>query len=125
MRTVRGFALLAIPIICLLSLAGCRSHFINITVKNTGTGELRNIEVRYPQASFGIANLAPQQTYTYKFQASGEGEMALTLIDAHGKQHNETGPALQKADEGTITLSIDSDGNNKWDTELRGSNERD
>lgn len=112
--------------VLLLALNSCRSSkIIAITIRNTGSQPLHNIEIRYPKASFGVGDLAPGATFSYKFQPTGEGKLALSFEEAGGKQHHEEGPEVHEADDGSIALSIDGDGNNTWENKLRTRQQRD
>lgn len=111
MKTLRVIPATFLP---LLLLAGCRSPMVNATVLNTGGRELRNIEVDYPNASFGLPTLAPGQQFHYKFQTEDPGKLSIKFEDAGGKSFSGTGPAVTANQQGTLGIEVDASGQVVW-----------
>lgn len=63
-------------------LAGCtfQSNVIHVTLVNTGQSELRNIEVRYPGATFGVASLPPGKTFEYRVKPFHDGSVDVEYV---------------------------------------------
>lgn len=125
-RRTSLIAALLLCSLCLL-LASCktRDRFINVSISNTGSQPIHDVEVQYPSASFGTTNIAPGATFHYKFKPTGDGNLQLNFVQADGKQHHEQGPAVHPGDSGDISLTIDGQANNTWDTKLKDSRQRD
>jgi hypothetical protein len=109
------------PIILLLALftlSGCRSAFVEITLRNNGNGGLHLIEVDYPSASFGTQTLTAQSEYHYHFKIQGTGSITLSFTDDMGKTHSSTGPTLREGQQGHLTASINPAYNVEWSERL-------
>lgn len=63
-------------------LAGCtfQSNVIHVTLVNAGTAEVRNIEVRYPGATFGVASLPPGKTFDYRVKPFHDGTVDIEYM---------------------------------------------
>ena len=109
---------LAISLLLIAGLVGCRSHVIQMEVVNQSGGVIRNLEVRYPGGSYGLAAMSPGQRHVYRIKSFHPAAIQLDYIDSSGHPHNEVGPRLAKDDEGSIVVSI-SGGNVTWDAHLQ------
>jgi len=118
-RSFRWFSIAAITPV--LFIAGCRSPYVQTTVVNSGARELHNIEVDYPNASFGISSLAPGQTFHYRFQLRDTGRMKVQFYDSAHKPHSGTGPYAAEGQQGKLTITLDGSGKNLWAADLRPS----
>lgn len=107
-------------VIC-MAVAGCRSPHIEVTVINSGSTVLHNIEVDYPSASFGIPALAPGQKYPFKIRLQDSGRFKVQFFDSAEKQHSGTGPYAAERQRGTLFLLLDGDGKNVWTANLQPS----
>ncbi len=87
-------------------LSGCHSAFINAAVINRSGRPVRLVEVDYPSASFGIAQLADGATFKYRFKVLGSGSTAISWTDASEKDHNTHGPDLTEGEEGQLAVTI-------------------
>jgi hypothetical protein len=94
----------------MLTLAGCHSAHIDATVSNRAAQPLSLIEVDYPSASFGTQTLAPGEDFRYRFKVLGSGPTTVLWTDAAHHDHKDTGPSLKESDEGTLTVTITSNG---------------
>lgn len=112
-----GFILL-LTIAAIFAISGCRNPFVQVTIENTGTTELHNIEVDYPSASFGISSLAPGQTVHYHIQLRDNGRMKVQFFDSKTAQHSGKGPYAAEGQRGTVTITLDGTGKNTWAAHL-------
>jgi len=103
---------LALP--CLL--AGCHarpSHgepdaAFMVTVRNQGA-DIHQLEVNYPNASFGRDQLASGASFDYPPKLIGSGPIKVTFTDSKGKSHTATGPTLKEGLRKTLVISIGED----------------
>jgi hypothetical protein len=98
---------------------GCRAKLVEVRVVNSGTTDLHNIEVDYPSASFGMSNLAPGVTYVYRIQLQDAGRMRVEFYDRKEQPHSGKGPYVKEGQQGTLTLTLDASGKNKWTPQLQ------
>jgi hypothetical protein len=90
----------------LLLTSGCRSRYIEATVTNHTAAPIQLLEVDYPSASFGTQNLAPGDTFHYRFKVLGSGPTKLLYTDATHQDHTSAGPDLKEGDEGRLTIDL-------------------
>jgi hypothetical protein len=109
-------------LLCVLvaGLTGCRSRGINITITNTGSQPIRNIELDYPGGTFGSAAIQPNDSFHYRVKILGDGQMKLLFQESNGREHHENGPEVRAGDDGEMTVAIDKDGNNTWKANVQG-----
>ncbi len=112
-----GSALLA----SLTLVISCHSPSVQTTVLNSGPTELHNIEVDYPNASFGISSLAPGEAFHYRFQLQDAGRIKVQFLDSREQPHSGTGPYARQGQDGTLSISLDGSGRNVWNANLRPS----
>ncbi len=98
--------------ICLLmaALVSCRSRVVEVTLVNTSSQPVSIVVVDYPGATFGVNALNAGATYRYAIKPQGTGPLKIQFADAEGHNHNYTGPALHKNDEGSVTVKLRQDG---------------
>ncbi|HEY3988560.1 MAG TPA: hypothetical protein VGM02_04620 [Acidobacteriaceae bacterium] len=110
--TLPRLAALGLPLL----LAGCHAHpslgrpeaaFI-ITVRNQGP-DIHQLEVDYPNASFGRDALASGASFNYPPKLIGSGPVKVTFNDANGKSHTATGPTVQEGMRKNLVISIGED----------------
>lgn len=101
-----GYFPVALLLISLLGMSGCRSHFVEATIDNQGSTPLRLVEVDYPSASFGVQALEPGAQYRYRFKIQGSGDVTIAFTDSLGKVHSVTGPELREGQEGTLRVIV-------------------
>jgi hypothetical protein len=106
-------------LLLLVLLTGCRSAMVHATVQNTGNAELRNIEVDYPNASFGLPTLAPGQQFQYEFQTEDPGRLTVKFEDAGGKSFSDKGPAVVANQRGTLQIDLNVNGHVGWHPEWK------
>lgn len=102
-------------------MTGCRSPQVQATVVNSGSTVLHNIEVDYPNASFGISSLAPGEKFHYQLQLQDAGRMKVQFFDSAHKPHSGKGPYAVQGQQGTLTITLDGSGKNQWAVNLHPS----
>ena len=100
----------ALAAIVLLVAAGCRSAYVEATVSNRTTQEIKLIEVAYPSASFGTQSLSPGADFHYRFKVLGEGKLKIDYTDASNQEKKAEGFLLQEGAEGPVTITVAGDG---------------
>ena len=93
-----------------LFAGGCHSAFVQASVTNHTGAAVRLVEVDYPSASFGTGELADGATFKSRFKIMGSGAVRLTWTDAHEKEQTVQGPSLQEGEEGTLAVTLETDG---------------
>jgi hypothetical protein len=111
---VRKAALLTL-LIGVTLIGGCtfRSHVIDLTLVNNGKVEARNVEFRYPGGSFGVASLAPGQSYEYKIKPFYNGSVEVEF-QYGGAKVRSTISRVEKDQQGKARVVFDETGV-KWD----------
>ncbi len=107
--------LLSLSVLPLLA-AGCHARPdpgaptapFQITVHNQG-GDIHQMEVDYPNASFGRDYMPSGGTYSYTPKLIGSGPLKISFNDAGGKNHTATGPVLNDQMRATLIISIGED----------------
>ena len=110
--TISRLAALALPLL----LAGCHARpylgrpeaAFTITVRNQGP-DIHQLEVDYPNASFGRDALASGASFNYPPKLIGSGPVKVTFNDATGKSHTATGPVVQEGMHKNLVISIGED----------------
>jgi len=100
---------LALGLIVVLAVVGCRSRVIKVSLTNTSAQPLSAIIVDYPNATFGVNALAPGKTFQYTIKPLDNGALKIQFADANGKSHSMRGPAVRKGQEGTIQINFTQD----------------
>jgi hypothetical protein len=114
---MRSFQVL-VALAAMLTLTGCRSAYIDVTIANRTPDPLALIEVDYPSASFGTQALGPGQDFHYRFKVLGNGPTTILWTDgAHHEQKN-SGPALREGDEGKLAITFNPNVSPTWNLQL-------
>ncbi len=104
------FAACMVLLAALLTVLGCRSYHVDITVENrTGTA-IQLLEVDYPSASFGADRLAAGADFHYRLQIRGEGPVKVQYTAAGGQQEKIEGLTLAERQEGSLQIVLLPDG---------------
>jgi hypothetical protein len=99
-----------------LLMAGCHARpstghpeapFV-ITVRNQGP-DIHQLEVDYPNASFGRDAVASGASFDYAPKLIGSGPIKVTFNDSAGKSHTATGPTVQEGMHKDFVISIGED----------------
>ena len=104
---MRAIAGLCIATGALLGLAlGCHSSHVEAVVENR-TGAVLQLEVDYPNASFGKNALAPNAEYRYRFQIGGSGRLKVIYTMEHSDVSVQIeGPELKEGEEGQLEIVL-------------------
>lgn len=110
--TFTCFAAIGLPLL----LAGCQSRpslgrptaAFTITVKNQGP-DIHQLEVDYPNASFGRDAVPSGSSFNYPPKLIGSGPVKVTFNDSMGKSHTATGPTVQEGMRKDLVISIGED----------------
>lgn len=97
-----------------VSLSGCRSAYVQTAIVNHTGGPVHLIEVDYPSASFGTQQIDKDAIFNYRFKVQDSGPVKITFTGAHGDVHSSTGPTLNEGEQGTLTVTLESDGRIAW-----------
>lgn len=111
----RFLPLIATALMIVLEFAafGCkdyRSFWVNVTVINRSGTPLREIEVDYPSASFGINQLAAGGIFHYRLKVNGVGKIHAQYPGPLDKIIRVDGPVLQDKDQGQIQIALEPGG---------------
>ena len=107
-----------VGVVALLFAGGCRSAFVNATVRNQTNARVRLLEVDYPSASFGRESLAAGGVFTYRFKIMGNGPVKVTWTDFQRRQFTVVGPELREGQQGDLTITLTPRGGAEWDARL-------
>jgi hypothetical protein len=102
----------------LLTLTGCHSAYVDVTIANRSPEPLALIEVDYPSASFGTQALAPGQDFHYRFKVLGNGPTAILWTDSAHRDRRSSGPPLREDDEGKLVITFNSGAGPQWSLQL-------
>jgi hypothetical protein len=97
-------------------IAGCHARpslgqpeaAFTITVRNQGA-DIHQLEVDYPNASFGRDAVASGASFNYPPKLIGSGPVKVTFNDSAGKSHTATGPVVQEGMHKNLVISIGED----------------
>ena len=111
------FTFAPLAVLGLFLIAGCKSPYVNATVRNDTGAPVTLIEVDYPSASFGRDALAAGAAYPYRFKIIGSGATKVSWTDAQRKQHSASGPELHEGQQGQLTITLNATGA-QWSEQL-------
>lgn len=106
-----------VGMVALVLVGGCKSPYVNATVKNETGAQVTLVEVDYPSASFGRDVLAAGATYPYRFKIIGSGATKVSWTDGERKQHSSAGPALHEGQQGQLEITLTAAGA-QWSEQL-------
>jgi hypothetical protein len=109
--TTRAALAGALPLVCALALAcvSCkdwRGEWVAITVENQTGQTVRQLEVDYPSAGFGVNSLAPGASMHYRFQILGSGPVKVDYTTGDGKSSHSQGLTLVEHQHGTLSVRL-------------------
>ena len=108
----------SILLVLSLSLAGCKSRFIEVTIVNQGPA-LHVMEFDYPSASFGLDKMAANADYGYGFQVRGSGPVKVQYTEAASQKIRQmTGPEIFERQEGQLEIVLLPDGKAEFHPQL-------
>lgn len=97
-----------------LTLAACRSAFVQADIVNQTGSTVQLIEVDYPDASFGTQQIAAGATYQYRFKILDSGSMKISFTGPDHKVYTASGPAVHQGQQGKLVITLDHDGKVHW-----------
>jgi hypothetical protein len=99
-----------VPILLLLlavsSLTGCRSYWVDATIENHTGHPIHELEVDYPQASFGTNTIADGASMHYRFQIRGDGPTKVEYTTEDGKTVHAQGLTLSERQQGQLLIRL-------------------
>lgn len=98
---------IAIALLAVSMLAGCRVHMVTVRLINTSAEPISTIIVDYPSATFGKDKLAPGETFSSSVKFIDTGALKVQFTDAKGTNHTFTGPVMQQDAQGSVDLKFD------------------
>jgi hypothetical protein len=98
----------------MLPFAACHSTGVNVTIRNNGHAAIRNVELDYPGASFGIGTIGAGSSYSYRIKPTGNGQMVLSFDQENGKSFKEPGPKIDRGVDANLVVLVDQDASNQW-----------
>jgi hypothetical protein len=108
-KEMKSSRILAVSVVLLVALTGCKSRVIRVSVVNASQQPLSAIIVDYPSATFGVNMLAPGQTWQYTIKPVETGPLKVQYTNAQGQSRTFVGPTLSKNNEGVIQVSLQQD----------------
>jgi hypothetical protein len=111
LRTPGGkaiFSLAALPFF--VTLSGCHSYQVAITVENRTGAPVQLLEVDYPSASFGADVIGSGADFHYRVQLRGSGPIKVQYTAAGEHQVQLTGPDLHEAQQGRLEIVVQPGG---------------
>jgi len=94
----------------LVLIVGCGSAQLGVTIENHSSQPLRNVELNYVSASFGISYLAPDATYQKTVEPLRSGQLQMKYVDQAGKEHVFVGPQIEHGKDISVRCDITADG---------------
>lgn len=98
--------LLAISLTGCLSIIGCRSAHVDVSIENHTGAVVRLLEVSYPSATFGVGTLADGAALHNRIQLRGDGPIRLTFANAKDQSTAITGPQLAENQNGSLQVVL-------------------
>ena len=80
----------------------CHSRGIDLTIQNNAPVALRNVEVDYPGAAFGIAGISPGGSYWYHIKPLDDGDLTVAFELENGKNFKQKQAAVRKGEAGRL-----------------------
>ena len=91
---------------------------VETTIANRTGGDITELQVDYPSASFGKDVLPNGADFHYRFKVLGGGATTILWTDAAHHDQKNSGPPLREGDEGTLTITFNSSANPAWNLQL-------
>lgn len=114
----KAACLIAAALYVCLNLSGCRSAFVQATIANHTGSSVRLVELDYPSASFGTQQIASDATFKYRFKIQDSGPVTISFTGPDNKVHTSTGPTLTQDQQGSLTVTLESNGSVTWSPQL-------
>jgi len=98
--------------------ASCRSRGIDVTIQNNAPVRLRNVEVDYPGAAFGIASISPGGSYWYHIKPLDDGDLTVGFELDNGKNFKQKQAAVRKGEAGRLVIVVEQDSRQEFHTHI-------
>ena len=105
-RVRPGMGIFLVAGALMLVIPGCKSYWVDASVENQSGQAVRELEVDYPTASFGINSLAPGATMHYRFQVRGSGPVKVEYIANGEKPVHSQGLTLEERQHGQLLIRL-------------------
>ena len=104
----------------LLSVAGwgCHSHGVDVTIQNNASIPLRNVEVDYPGAAFGVANISPGASYWYHIKPLDDGDLTLGFELENGKNFKQKQASVRRGQAARLVIIVEQDSTGQIHTRI-------
>ncbi|PYY04162.1 MAG: hypothetical protein DMG64_05365 [Acidobacteria bacterium] len=96
------------------STTTCRSHGVDVTIRNDGQSAIHNLEFDYPGAAFGTGSLAPGASFSYHIKPLSRGEVGVSFEQEDGKMFRQKGPTVIPNQDERLLIVVEQDGNKQW-----------
>ncbi len=101
--------------------SGCKSDWIQATVINQTGAPIRELEVAYPSASFGLNSLAAGAAMPYRLKIRGTGIVKVEYRNQEGKIIHGEGIELGEHQQGQLTIRLLPEGRFEFFPQLHSS----
>lgn len=98
------FSLVLLPFF--VTLSGCHSYHVAITVENRTGAPAQLLEVDYPSASFGTDVIGSGADFHYRVQLRGSGPIKVQYTAAGEHQVQLTGPEMHEDQQGQLEIVL-------------------
>jgi len=96
------------------NIVACRSRGVDVTIRNNGQNAIRNVEVDYPGAAFGIGTIAPGASFSYRIKPLSRGEITLSFEPENGKTFKQKGPTVMPNQDARLVMLVEQDATKQW-----------
>lgn len=117
-RLDAGWAVLLLP---LFMAASCRTYIVNVTVVNHTGGVVNQLEVDYPNASFGVDTLPAGGEFHYHLQLESSGPIKVQYTEGVKQEYKSTGPTVHEQQRGDLEIILNPGGKSEFRPQLTPS----
>lgn len=114
MPTLKAPTAATVALAACFSLSACQSAFVQADIINHTGGPVQIVEVDYPDASFGTQQIAPGDTYQYRFKILDSGPVKISFTGPGHKTWTATGPSVHQGQHGKLVITLDRGGKVDW-----------
>ena len=98
--------------------ASCRSRGVDVTIQNNTHVPLRNVEVDYPGAAFGIASISPGGSYWYHIKPLDDGDLTVGFELENGKNFKQKQASVRKGEAARLVIVVEQDSPQQFHTRI-------
>ncbi|HWC17916.1 MAG TPA: hypothetical protein VG498_12930 [Terriglobales bacterium] len=99
-------------------ITACHSRGIDVTIQNNAAVSLRNVEIDYPGAAFGVPVISPGGSYWYHIKPLDDGELTLGFELENGRNFKQKQAAVRKGEAGRLVIIVEQDSSNQFHTRI-------